>query len=891
VLRLLVIAAEFKDLNHTVTTDQIKQTFSGPVSNYYKQVSYGAVTLQVDVFGWYRLPLPESSYGMDCVAVDDPDCSGQDASWGIARDAVLLAQKDVNIDNYDSYAFVHSGTGEESSKVKVDVWSVTYLGGVYVPTATKTLTRFTIIPETEAQGAVTNGVYTHELGHLLFGLPDLYNTNTGRTILGPWSLMDKGLWNGNPPGSSPAYMEAWSKIKLGWINGSMLGVASSGGFSNYTIFPTETASSGVHAIEIPISGSPPTRYYLVEVRDRIGYDSALPAFGVLITYVDENLFLGKVTIVDGHPNVPGLEDATWNVGQTFIDPKTNLEVAITNQTGNAFQVTVDRRAPLPDLTVSKIYTQPAVVKPNLTVTILIDITNQGTLAASNVPLEIDLDGQLFANQQTSVGAGQTTEISVTWTAVAGTHLIKVTIDPQGTLQELNKANNIATFTLNVGPTLIITVPLDLTTGNATAWVIINGVQYYANNSQVIASVPIGTVSVEIEPGLNTTAGVRQSFTKWSDGDSHNPRQITITSDTALTALFKTQYLLTVNSNQGTTTPTGWYDANSVAAISATSPSNMIEHASRQVFLDWSGDVNSNSSSVTVNVTKPLAVNANWKTQYYVMIMSSVGDAFGGGWYDAGETATISVRSTVQLENRTRQVFIDWNGTAQGQGPVAKFRVNAPSVIQATWKTQYLVQIESPYGDPQGSGWYDAGSSAQISIQPKVDYGNRTRRLFEGWAGDYSGTNNEVILRLDSPKTMVAKWITQYELRFEVTGISNSTYVKLTLDNSNHDVSVNNVYQDWFDQGRQITPTVNETISNGIFIYRFLGWYNSIGAAFQGPISVNGPQDYVASYSNAVILPPIPGFPLESILAGLMLGLLALTVCKRRRRASIHRPTE
>ena len=238
VLRVVVIAAQFSDINSTVSVSQLKQDWAVKVNQYYQEASYGTVSLQVDVFGWYTLPYVESHYGRDCVGIDDADCTGSDGSWMIASDAAQAAQHDVNFANYDYFVFIHSGYGQESSGVKDDVWSVTYLGGIWVQANGKSLNKFSIDPELEAGGASPIGVYAHEFGHQL-GLPDLYNTQTGRTIMGPWTLMDAGLWNGNPPGSTPAHMDSWCKIQLGWIGGSTLGVVNPGYVSNYTIDPTE----------------------------------------------------------------------------------------------------------------------------------------------------------------------------------------------------------------------------------------------------------------------------------------------------------------------------------------------------------------------------------------------------------------------------------------------------------------------------------------------------------------------------------------------------------------------------------------------------------------------------------------------------------------------------
>ncbi len=894
VLRILVIAAAFANINSTVPVGTLKTEYFQQVAAYYQEVSYGKVTLTGDVFGWYKLPYVESHYGRDCAAIDDADCSGSDSSWQIAQDAVTIAvkQDNVNFMNYDYFVFVHSGYGEESSGVKDDVWSVTYLGGVYVQTNSKTLMKFNIVPELEAGPAVPMGVYCHEFGHLL-GLPDLYNTNTGRTILGPWSLMDKGLWNGNPPGSNPSHMEAWSKIQLGFISGSTLATANPGVTSSFLVDPTEVASGNVHAVMVPIgSAGNPSRYYLIEVRATVGFDSALPATGVLIMYVDSTLFIGRGRIVDGHPSFPGLEDATWNVGQTYADSINGLAVTVIGKTGNSYQITVNRGSIQPppnqnqtyiDLAMTSVNAQPQVINnPNTTVTITVQISNIGTQAATNVQVEVDLDGQLYTNTQVSVGAGASTQTSFTWLSVLGSHTFRIIIDPKQLINDTNRANNIASFNVNVGPTLTINVPPNVTTAG-NVWVLINGVRYNLTSGQLQTSVPTGTITIQIQPAVNTSLGVRQFFTRWSDGNLTNPRQITVTSNTVMQAVYRAQYLLTVNRNEGTTTPTGWYDANTVSNVYATNPSNVTANNSRLIFSAWSGDLNSSSTSIAINMTRPVSLKANWVKQYYVTIISPTGSPKGEGWYNAGSLATVAVQSTVQYTNGTRQLFTGWNSTSLGNTPTAQIMVNAPTALQAAWKTQYLVTLQTQYGTPSGSGWYDTGSNVQVSIQPEIEYGNRTRREFAGWAGDYSATGGNVTLHVDSPKTLVAKWMTQYELRFKVTGISNSTFVKLALGNSTHDVSVNNVYQDWFYRGEQITPSVNRTISNSIFVYRFLGWYNSTGASFQNPISVDGPQDYVASYSTEITMPPIPGFPIESIAAGVMLGLLALVVGGRRRR--------
>jgi M6 family metalloprotease-like protein/uncharacterized repeat protein (TIGR02543 family) len=895
VIRVLLIAAAFSDIPNQTSISTLKQRFFGMLSSYYHEVSLGTVTIQGDAYGWYKLPYPESHYGMDCQAIDDSDCSGADQSWQVANDAALLADKQgVNFLNYDYYVFIHSGYGEESSGVKNDVWSVTYLGGVWVRTSQRTLSRFNIDPELEAAGAVPNGVWCHEFGHNL-GLPDLYNTSNGRTILGPWELMDKGLWNGDPAGSSPAHMSAWPKLQLGFISGSQLAIANPGATNTYTVDPTEVPSSIVHAIEIPLtSTSNPAQYYLIEVRQAIGFDAALPAAGVLITYVDNTATIGRVHVMDGHPSVAALEDAVWNVGQTFTDSHNNIAVTVAGKVGNAYQVTVNRGGSQPppppnnqnatyiDLGISGVNAQPQVItSPNTTVTVTVQITNYGTGAAANVPVQVNLDGELYTTTTVSVPAGSETETSFTWVSVLGSHQFRITIDPGDLVNDTNRANNVVNITLNVGPVLTINVPANVTSAGSI-WVLINGVKFNLTSGQLQTSVPTGTVTVQMQPAVNTSIGVRQLFNGWADGNLTNPRVIVVTSNTVLQAVYATQYLLFINQHGGTTTPSGWYFPSTVVQVNAASPSNVTANTSRLIFAGWTGDVTSNATSVTVNMTKPVTLTADWTKQYYVTILSSAGSPTGSGWYDAGNIATVAVESTVQYSNGTRQVFTGWNSTSLGNNPTAKIHVNAPTTLQAYWKKQYALTIQSEFGTPLGSGWYDVGSIAPAGIQSEVDYGNATRRTFTSWTGDYSGLSPNVTLRMDTPKTITANWKTEYLVTFRVSGLSNSTVVKLNLNNQLHDVSMANEFQAWYPKGALISPTLNQTIVDGFSVHQFAGWQNATGAALNGPVTVDSPETFVGSYSNSLSLPPIPGFPIEGTLIGIIIGLLLLTVARRRR---------
>jgi hypothetical protein len=329
---------------------------------------------------------------------------------------------------------------------------------------------------------------------------------------------------------------------------------------------------------------------------------------------------------------------------------------------------------------------------------------------------------------------------------------------------------------------------------------------------------------------------------------------------------------------GTTSTGGWYNASSVAVVTSNATSNEIANRTRLVFMNWTGDYNSTSTSLSINMTKPVTIQANWIRQYYVTILSPTGSPTGAGWYDAGSTASVSVEPIVQFPNGTREVFTGWNTTRLAQAPSLQFIVTSPAQLQALWKVQYMIQIVSPYGTPEGSGWHDAGSVVQFSIQPQIDYSNRTRRIFTGWTGDYSGTSTVFTLTADKPMNLSAEWTTQYEITFKVSGLPNSTYVTLNVNNVSQRIAVSQPYSAWYDEGQTLNPNTNQTVMS---FFRFANWRNSTGSVVAKPMTVIGPEDYTAFYSVGFPL-GIPGFPMESILMGMVAGLLAIAVTKRRR---------
>lgn len=119
------------------------------------------------------------------------------------------------------------------------------------------------------------GTACHELGHDL-GLPDLYNTLNGegkltQSNVGSESLMANGsrgtAAEDDIPGSSPAHMDAWCKIQLGFYGET---VARDGG--SYDLYPAAD-SVRYGAIKVPTEDE--NVYYLVENRQFSSFDAGM----------------------------------------------------------------------------------------------------------------------------------------------------------------------------------------------------------------------------------------------------------------------------------------------------------------------------------------------------------------------------------------------------------------------------------------------------------------------------------------------------------------------------------------------------------------------------------------------------------------------------------------
>ncbi len=204
--------------------------------------------------------------------------------------------------------------------------------------------------------------------------------------------------------------------------------------------------------------------------------------------------------------------------------------------------------------------------------------------------------------------------------------------------------------------------------------------WHDEGNTTVLSLDIGLV--EISPDE------RVRFISWT-GDASG---IMLTSDPIVvdspknaTALWRTEFLLTIISAHGTPHGGGWYLSGSDASISI---ETIVDTGTgtRYVFISWGGSISTDEASTTVSMSGPATVIAQWKTEHNVTVLSDHGSVTGSGWYENGSFANISA-PTIVHDTEGTWIFIGWTGDYISSDNSSSVVVDHPMVIRANWEKQ------------------------------------------------------------------------------------------------------------------------------------------------------------------------------------------------------------
>ena len=120
------------------------------------------------------------------------------------------------------------------------------------------------------------------------------------------------------------------------------------------------------------------------------------------------------------------------------------------------------------------------------------------------------------------------------------------------------------------------------------------------------------------------SGSRLMFQGWSvDGQapqSGSSLNVVMNAPHSVTELYGQQYYLNVQTDQGVSYGSGWYDSGSTAQIYVSTPASTTYGVS-MVFNGWQGDVQSGSQSTTVMMNGPKNAIATWRADATVLYLT------------------------------------------------------------------------------------------------------------------------------------------------------------------------------------------------------------------------------------------------------------------------------
>ncbi len=392
-------------------------------------------------------------------------------------------------------------------------------------------------------------------------------------------------------------------------------------------------------------------------------------------------------------------------------------------------------------------------------------------------------------------------------------------------------------------------------------------------------------------------GSRFSFSAWSDGNVNPSRAVVADQPRTLTAIFTTEYFLTISTTAGTVSPgNGWHPADDIVAISTTGPADGF--TDRYRFGGWAGDLVWYTTATTIPMNGPKTITANWVHQYKFDIRYAAGIpgttvtidgvdvAPNVFWWNESSVHAVGVPATLAGGTAdTRYNFGSWQGPASTRQ--FSVTVSGAATYVAQYTRQFLVLLTiSPSGptvtvdgaNPTGALWFDEGTQHAFDAGAAPQPGGTGERFrFSAWSGAGTGTAQSVTITVDGPKALTATFVRQYLLTID------SQYGNPTC--APPGVAVTGGC--WFDEGAQAQVTVTSPATVGGTKVKLTGWSgaaNTAGATATVPM--DGPKTLTASWAEISFLEEFGVYLGLLIVVLVAVILLVLLMMRRRKKETV-----
>ena len=302
--RFLVIVVDFPDVEPHFSLEQLRSRALDKPGRWYRAASHGQTRLQGAMCGPFTLPEPLANYRVSPYNYE----VDSERVYKLVRDALSLAEENgAPIAQTDLVAVVHrartmpgKGYGMICYCANPGMLSKVRGGRArYVEIKTRRGTVYSRGVVVMAENFHV-GFMVHDLAHAMAGVwkgtrlaIDLYDfdlqskarstfqIHDAAVHLGPWDLMSQHFVAQGRP--SPGF-SLFTMIRMGYVRPEQLVLSQPGQTSLARLAPLAVGGS---TLGIKIARGP-SQYWLVENRQQVRTDQALPSSGVMIYQVDQD---------------------------------------------------------------------------------------------------------------------------------------------------------------------------------------------------------------------------------------------------------------------------------------------------------------------------------------------------------------------------------------------------------------------------------------------------------------------------------------------------------------------------------------------------------------------------------------------------------------------------
>ena len=182
----------------------------------------------------------------------------------------------------------------------------------------------------------------------------------------------------------------------------------------------------------------------------------------------------------------------------------------------------------------------------------------------------------------------------------------------------------------------------------------------------------------------------------------------------------------------------------------------------------------------------------------------------------GSNHIIKAVDDVTTPEGVRYLFNSWS---DGKAQTHVVSTQVDTSFTAHYAMQYYLLLESAHGEPTGEGWYDAGATANFSVDEEVIVSGDTKYRFDGWHSNspngYNGQIRNATVVMSNPITETVTWKPTYLI--DIRSEHGSTFGS-----------------GWYKEGEIVRCGINaNVIEEEDARYYFQGWQGVGNGSYSG----------------------------------------------------------